>query len=126
MRGVVLCSEAAFSIDIWFLYITYRVSLHKLQTPKLEFSCCCSHKAKTNLLLLLGTAIYCCLKASTAIYMACCLRNLVAKISKQNTSDPTGQNKIKHMDYLTILPLILVFLSNESRPFQSLILALGI
>jgi hypothetical protein len=47
MSGVVLCSEAPFSIDIWFLYITYRVSLHKLQTPKLEFSCC-SDKAKTN------------------------------------------------------------------------------
>jgi hypothetical protein len=37
-----------FSIDIWFLYIIYRVSLHKLQTPKLEFSCYCSDKAKTN------------------------------------------------------------------------------
>jgi hypothetical protein len=48
MRGVVLCSEAAFSIDIWFIYITYRVSLHKLQTPKLKFSCCCSDKAKAN------------------------------------------------------------------------------
>jgi hypothetical protein len=48
MRGVVLCSEAAFSIDIWFLYIVYRVSLHKFQTSKLEFSCYCLDKAKTN------------------------------------------------------------------------------
>jgi hypothetical protein len=38
--------------------------------------------------------------------MACCLRNLVAKISKQNTSDPTGQNKTKHMDYLTCCTII--------------------
>jgi hypothetical protein len=47
-------------------------------------------------------------------------------MAKQSISDPTGQNKTKLMDYLTILPLILVFLSNESGPFQSLILALGI
>jgi hypothetical protein len=40
--------KVLFFIDIWFLYITYKISLYKLQTPKLEFFCYCSDKVKTN------------------------------------------------------------------------------